>query len=89
MAVRSPSLARREVASPSPKTGCETSGYDEWAPAAGGRRECVRKAGKSPYVGLGLHRTITDGHDPEDQREPCEQAFRSFNECPYTRARWL
>ena len=47
--------------------------------AAPGRRKCVRRAGKSPNVGLGLHRTNTVGHDPEDQkRRPLRRWARRF-----------
>ena len=37
-------------------------------PRGGLQTKRVRKPGKSPNMGLGLHRTIMVGHDPDDTR---------------------
>ena len=53
-----------------------------------GRRKCVRRAGKSPNVGAGLHRTNTVGHDPEDQNAETVTTHGlavPLWEAPYTR----
>ena len=46
-------------------------------PHASSETKSVRRAGKSPNMGQGLHLAVMVGHDPEDQGEPCETALRS------------
>ena len=61
-------LRRRRVAPNSPQT-VRRQAARRLAPRPGPcRRKCVRRAGKSPNMGLGLHRTNMVGHDPEDQK---------------------
>ena len=59
-------LVRREVADISPQARNPASSAIT-GPRYGHQTTSVREAGKSPNMGLGLHRTNMVGHDPEDQ----------------------